>query len=226
MMLRQLAILAVGCLSLAAIAQTPGDRPANPDPGTAPVRPAGRPGMARFMDRGDKDLPDALTFFREHCPKLAAAYDKMPDEKQKEFRPIILGRYYAFKMAGADGSELKAAKIRQMGAEDRIFDLKNRLMDAQEQNVPEVETLKTQLKQAVVDLVDSKLEERRLRIARLEKLLSEEQTELEKDEGKKAEMVDKRYQEVLDAKRPDPLGPRHPRPDKRPDPKRPDNKPK
>ena len=94
MMLRQIAILTVGCLSLTAVAQAPVERPANTEPGTAPGRIAGRPGMTKFLEqRGDKDLPEALAFFREHCPKLAAAYDKMPEEKQKEFRPMILGRY-------------------------------------------------------------------------------------------------------------------------------------
>ncbi|MGA2500743.1 MAG: hypothetical protein ABSH20_23645 [Tepidisphaeraceae bacterium] len=234
MILRQFAILTVGCLSLTAVAQAPVERPANAnaDAGTAPVRPAGRPGITKLIERGEKDLPDALAFFREHCPKLAAAYDKLPEEKQKEFRPMILGRYYASKMA-ADGSELKAVKLRQMEVEDRLFDVKNRLMDAQEKNSPDVETLKTELRQAVVDLVGAKMEERRLRIARLEKLLSEERADLEKDQAHEAEMVDKRYQEVLDAKRPDPMAARHSRGDgdhpKRPDAdrsKRPDSKPK
>ena len=140
---------------------------------------------------------------------------------------MILGRYYGSKLAGADGSELKTAKIRQMEVEDRLFDVKNRLMDAQEKNSPDVETLKTELHQAVADLIGSKMEERRLRIARLEKLLSEERADLDKDEVGKAEMIEKRYQEVLDAKRPDPMAVRHSRGDgKRPDPKHPDNKPK
>jgi hypothetical protein len=136
-------------------------------------------------------------------------------------------------MASADGNELKALKIRQLEAEDRLFDLKNRLIDAQEKNAPEVETLKTELRQAVTDLVEVKMEERRQRIQRLEKLLSDERTDLEKDQGRKAEMIEKRYQEVLDAKRGDPIGGRYGRGDaertKRPEgerPKRPDNKTK
>ncbi len=230
MMLRQFAILTVGCLSLSlpAVAQAPVDRTANTDTATGPGRLAGRAGVKNFMEqRGEKDLPEAMAFFRVHCPKLAAAYDKMPEEKQKEFRPMILGRFYGSKMAGPDGSDLKIVKLRQMEVEDHLFDAKNRLMDAQEKNSPDVDALKTELRQAVADLVDSKMEERRLRIARLEKLLSEERADLEKDQGDKAEMVEKRYQEVLDAQRPDPMAAHRPRGDgKRPDVKHPDNKPK
>ena len=233
MLMRKIAILTVGCLSLAAFAQGPADRPAGAQNGGGSAHPTGRPGMTKLMERNEKEFPDALVFFKEHCPKLAAAYDKMPEEKQKNFRPMIMVRYLAFKTASSDGAELKALKLRQLGVEDRLFDLKNRLIDAQEKSTTDVDALKTELKQVVVDLIEVKMEERRVRIARLEKLLSEERADLEKDQSKKAEMIEKRYQEVLDAKRPEAIGGRHVRSEndrpKRPEgdrSKRSDNPPK
>jgi hypothetical protein len=178
--------------------------------GLGPVLGPGGNGPGSQAARNDRDWLDALAFFREHAPVRAAAFDKMTDEQQRDLRPIIMARYQAYRAVSPETPEIRQSLIRQTELEDGIFSLKTRLGDVPEDS-PEHSQLEADLHRAVVDLVEAQLEERRLRLARLQRLVTAEQMSLAASESRKADTIEQRYQAILRANRADAGSPDQPR---------------
>ena len=151
----------------------------------------------RFREQFDKDWEEARAHFREHSPLRAEAFDKMSEEQQNFFKPLIVGRYRGIKWLARD-PELRKNKERQIRIEDDIFGVKQQLAGVVAGS--EVgERLTAELRKSVEQLVDERMRERMMRIDRLEMLIAEERELLEEDRLKREGLVEKRLQDILAA---------------------------
>jgi hypothetical protein len=167
-------VLMVAMLPAVALGEPPTSRPARPN-----------------WDR-------ALEFFRENSPKRWAAYEKLPDNKKAELRPMIMGRYVGMNFLNKDNPQLHELRKKQLQVEDDVFDLRNQL--SAKRKDPDLEG---QLKEKVTELVGLRMEERANKIQQLQKLLEDEQKKLKEDEDRKDRVVDREYNAILNGRNPD-----------------------
>jgi hypothetical protein len=188
------AALMVLCLAPVVAAAGPATRPAE----SARARAfAERAGMVHRPDSRD-DFEQALKFFKDFSQKRFAAFEDMTDEQKAKLRPAINARYHAYRFLVSDNPKLKDVKERQLKIEDDIFGIKKGLDDTTDP--AEKNKLQDELKKRVAELIESRMDERRMRISRLEELLKEEKGRLEKDIQRKDQLVEDRYKDVLTAK--------------------------
>jgi hypothetical protein len=185
---------------------------------------------AKFREQMEKDWEEAKANFRELSPLRAAAFDKMSEDQQNFFKPLIIGRWRGMKWLERD-PELRRNKEVQIRVEDDIFGIKQKLAAAPTES-PDVTKLKTDLRKKVEVLVEERMRERELRIERLQMLIEEERELLKEDQFKREALIDKRMQDILAAEVPvidPPQPPPGPPGDRRraaPPEKRPDDAPK
>jgi hypothetical protein len=165
----------------------------------------------RSMEPRAVDWKEAFDFFAEHSPLRAKAFEEMSEKQREKLKPLILDRYATImKPAGKADPDIRALKIQQLDIEDSIFGIKQTL-DRPAAPAETVARLKGQLREKVKELVESRMNEREHRLSRLESLLKKEREQLTADQQHKDQLVENRYQEVLNAKNPDAAS-EHPRP--------------
>ncbi len=140
---------------------------------------------------GEDDWAKAFKFFQENSPKRALAYEKLPDDQKRNIRFLIINRWRAMKWY-PEGSDLWNNKAKQAQLEDDVFGLKQDLGGGGNSDA-----LKAQIKVKVTELVDLRIQERALHIERLEKLVADERKKLEDDKAHKGDLVDKRFEQML-----------------------------
>src|SRR5687767_9940232 len=133
----------------------------------------------KFREQMEKDWEEAKANFRELSPLRAAAFDKMSEDQQSFFKPLIIGRWRGMKWLERD-PELFKNKENQIRVEDDIFGIKQKLAATPAESA-DAGKLKTDLGRKVEDLVDERMRERELRIERLQ-LLIEARRELLKED--------------------------------------------
>lgn len=219
-------LLMVGTLPLVAMAQNPAqDRssaaapvaaapdnaaPDAPAPGAAPTSPAaarqerlddqrerralGAGRLAREIS--DEEWESALLFFKQHSPERMAALEGLDNSRKRRFRPIIATRYESIQSLEGVNPELHQIKIRQLEIEDQIFALKREHNDVTPKS-PEAQKLREQMRQVVAELIQSRVQERKVRINRIQKLLAQEQKKLVEDERRQEQMINRHTEAVL-----------------------------
>lgn len=154
----------------------------------------------KFREQMEKDWEEAKANFRELSPLRAAAFDKMSEDQQNFFKPLIIGRWRGMKWLERD-PELFKNKESQIRVEDDIFGIKQKLAAAPAESA-DASKLKIDLRKKVEVLVDERMRERELRIERLQMLIEEERELLKEDQFKRQALIDKRMQDILAAEVP------------------------
>jgi hypothetical protein len=180
--------------------------------GAPTTRPSGAPKAKSMADRSERaerrfdsravDWNEAFQFFTQHSPLRAKAFEEMPEKQQEKLRPLIMERYASIRPTGKGDTALRTLREQQLETEDGIFGIKQSL-DKPGVPAEAVERLKAKLRGKIKDLVESRMKERELRLARLETLLKKEREQLLADQEHKEQLLETRYQEVLNAKNPD-----------------------
>lgn len=174
-----------------------------PPPGKQRSRPEGQGGGPRWVDR-ESEWKEAYEFFKANAPRRCAAFDALTDEKKKaEFRGMIMGRYGMLKWLARDERDkpVRDLKIKQMGVEDAIFGLRQDLKASTDPE--EQKRIRERLWDNVKLLVESRIEERRLRIESFKRLVQEEEQRLAADSDRKDKLVQEQFDEILSSDGPD-----------------------
>jgi hypothetical protein len=178
----------------------PRDPKPGPGPGSGPGHERGdRPPRRWGSEDREKDWKEAYAFFQAHSKRRAEAFAKMTAEQQEKFKPLIIARFNGFKWLSMGDQDMRKNRERQMEIEDDIYGVKADLMKP-DVSAEQADRLKGDLRQKVKDLVETRMQERELRIKRLESFIGEEKNKLQQDQTKKDEVIDTRLKEILDAK--------------------------
>src|SRR5688500_2819335 len=169
MNVKSLALLFLATLavtSLTAIAEPPrgggGQHDKNDGKGGRDKWDRDRDRDAKFREQMEKDWEEAKANFRELSPLRAAAFDKMSEDQQNFFKPLIVGRWRGMKWLERD-PELFKNKENQIRVEDDIFGIKQKLAATPAESA-DAGKLKPDPRKNAAVLVDARMRERALRI--------------------------------------------------------------
>ncbi len=135
------------------------------------------------------EWPAAEAFIKEHSPQRWQALESLgPDsEARRKIQRYIIGRYDALMDQKKKDAAMYKLQVRELEAEDRIFGLvsdRRRRRDGEDE-------FQARLRKATENLVDTRLDIRKLRITRLEKAIDQAKTRLEKDQQHRDELVER-----------------------------------
>jgi hypothetical protein len=171
------------------------------------TQPVSAPKVRQTMDRADRvgsresreaDWDEALKFFQKHSPRRVAAWEGMNEPRKTRYKALFIARYRLVTGLTKDDLQLRRIKVNQIEIEDHIFAIKSQLSEGN-LTPADVEQLKQELRGKVKELVASRMDERKERIARLETLLKLEKDRLQKDLARKEQLIESQYKEVLNA---------------------------
>jgi hypothetical protein len=157
--------------------------------------PLGRRLAQRFMPVSEKDKTDAMIFMKEHSPNRFTAIDSLPEgERKTNVKELAARNYLNWMKVMREDPELYAVILKRVAVEDDIFDLVTQL----HKDSPEkVDATRAKLKDKVAALVDVGIEERRLRLKRLQKTVDEQQQKLADDSSHRDTLVSERLKTIL-----------------------------
>jgi hypothetical protein len=142
------------------------------------------------------ELQSAWEMVRQYSPNRWAAYQQVQAHLDAEQKAAldrgVLWRYRQMQWMFRD-DDLREIKLKQLQIEDEIFGVRMKM----NQPAADMPALKEQLQSKVRDLVDSRMREREIHIARLQDMLKNEQERLAKDRERKDELVASKVEEEL-----------------------------
>jgi hypothetical protein len=195
-------ILAGAVFSLASVAapvwaQSTTTQPARPDRfgglnerrgrtpvgGTSNASPANAAAPAAMTDEERKEIE---AFFQKGAPKRFEKYQDVPEERKQKLLQAVRGQYRMLQRMKEDDPEIYAIRMKRMPIEDEMFSLGWDLRhgDAKDDT-------RQKLRGKIREFLASKLEERTVRLARLEKRVKDEQAALQRDQGQLEQLVDR-----------------------------------
>jgi hypothetical protein len=195
----------------AAVADVAEVQPANADGNTTlpddskPHRPYGDGGMGRrmlqrFAPISEKDKADAMLYMKEHSPNRYAAIDGLPEtnpaqvNRKNNVKELAARNYLSWMQIMKEDPELYAVIKDRVAIEDDIFGL---VTDLHRAAPDKTDAIQAKLKDKVASLVDIGLQERELRLKRLQKTVEEQQQKLAEDSKRRADLIDERLKNIL-----------------------------
>jgi hypothetical protein len=130
---------------------------------------------------------------KENSPKRWKMYQNAPETHQARLRGLIYAAWKNLDRIKNDDKDLYALRLRRLPVEDDIFGISAEIKRGGERASPE---LRKQLEAKVGEFVDLRHEERKLRIAKLEKTLAAERRELVEFDSRREKIVENRTREV------------------------------
>jgi len=141
-----------------------------------------------------KDIADAMIYMKDKSPNRYAALNSLPDgERKKNLQQLAARNYLNWMRELAEDPELYSVTLKRIGSEDEIFGLVGKLR-ADPPDKKEADT--AQLREQVANLVDLSIQERQLRLDRLQKAVKEQQQKLIEDSSHREQLVDQRMKAI------------------------------
>jgi hypothetical protein len=173
---------------------------ARPGPSSQPSRRFGDPSPWRRWPGSTQDYDaewrEASQFFQENAPTLWKAFEKVQSMPQRAyFRGTLAARFREIKRLRDTGeTPLYENKLQQVRTEDRISAL---VWDLKKTPGAATDEAREQLASQIKALIDLRLEEGRQRIARIKRLVQEEESRLAEDVQRQEEMKSNFLRESL-----------------------------
>jgi hypothetical protein len=198
-------LISLAVLTAAAVLRA---EPEAKPPSENPERTAEQPrrqfgdGMGRFrqymgargqLEPTDDEWAEVAVFMKEHSPQRWRMYQNAPEGHQGRLRGPIYSAWKTLTRLEREDKEMYELRLKRLPIEDDIFALSGDIKKGGEK-APE---LRAQLRAKVAAFMDSRMEERKLRITRLQKSLKEEQQALTEFDSQRDRIVDNRTREVV-----------------------------
>ena len=178
-----------------------------PDRFTGPGEGGRRNRLASGM-RGDRPDPGTVAdwesingFMKTHSPNRLQFINGLSDGPLKfGMMKNMVQKSNNLDRLEKDDPELAQIMAKRVGLEDDVFGLATQYRKA---DAMHADAIRTELQGKVADLVDANLNEREMRLARLEKTLEEQRQNLEKDQNQRDRLIADRLRGIMDeARRP------------------------
>ncbi len=139
------------------------------------------------------DRSDAMLFLSQHAQNYFQTIKALPDDSDARIRleNAVARAYLGYQRLKVDDPELYDVITRRVTVEDRIYGLSVTL------RANPTDALRSDLHQQVSDWCDLNLEERRLRVVRLERTLQREKDRLAADTADRQRMIDRRMSQAV-----------------------------
>ena len=145
------------------------------------------------------DWEDIRPFMKNHSPNRLKFINELPDGPRKNNMITNMVRV-SRNLDRMDDADLSRIVTKRVELEDKVFGLAVQFRSA---DSVQVDGIKDQLKETISQLVDTNIDERKLRIERLKKTLDLEQQNLDRDDGQRDKVVADRLRQTIDeAQRP------------------------
>ncbi len=177
--------------------QTDGGRGDRSGAGQPMMRPRGwgqRMGDGRpFWSISEEEWGQVQQFMKENSPQRWQAYQDLSGEQQEKLKMTIARRYRMLQFLKNNEPEMYDVRLKRMGVEDQIFGLTRELKSATPADRPKIEE---KLKSKLGDLVDLGIQEHQARIQRFQKLISQEQDQLSREQSNREQIVNKHLKAI------------------------------
>jgi hypothetical protein len=166
--------------------------------------PDGRP--ENFSEPTADEWKEIEAFMKTHSPERLARLEEVGDEqRQQGVRNMFAARYRALEELKQQDPEMYRIRVARMPIEDKVFDLGWKLTHARPNEKPDEN--KAKLRSQLRLLVQSRLEERALRLRHLEKRLADERQKLKDDEQRLEDLVNSNLSDIAEDRLPRDLRP-------------------
>lgn len=183
----RLAAAAVLAVPLAGFAAERAAQPAN-KPANAAVRP-----QRAFTDA---ELADAVDFMKVHAPnRLKASANIRTPEYKERFERFIVNQKRNLDKLKTDSPKIYELRVQEMTINDDIFEICRQMRDASRNRRPTAK-LESDLHAKVEELFDIGIQERKVRIDRLEEMLAQQKKALESDQNNRDRMIETHTDEI------------------------------
>jgi hypothetical protein len=213
---KRVAFCIIGVLPVLVRADEPTTNPSNSStpPSVATPAPEVRPDRLRGFDgyggrfggpgRWFLGRPSAVEweeisiFMKEHSPERLKAINNLPDGPRERLRMAVTRNYRNYKQIETKDPALAKLMVNRMELEDQVFKLVNQIK-AEKGNESQVQADKQSLQQKIGELIDVNINEREVRIAKLQTTLEGEQKQLASDSKNRDQLVERRLRSFLGA---------------------------
>jgi hypothetical protein len=188
MKISKLIPILIVALPLLASADGPATAPGNFD---QPMFP--RFGLRPIGGRAEWD--DMIDFMNQYSPNRARILNRDDLwENNIRARNAILKKWRDYKFVSEHFPEVAKLRVQRFQIEDQIFGL-----ELQARRDPTIlNTLRPQIHEKAAQLVSLSIQERQLRIAKMEKLIASEKQKLSEDQSQQDALIDQRTDRIMD----------------------------
>jgi len=162
----------------------PGIGPGGPGPGGAPP-PWWRGGRGGWRPNPE-EWNEISGFMKQYCPKRWEVYQKLPPDKQEPLQLIVSRRWRLMQWVKNSDPELYDLQRDRWRTEDEIFGLTQDLKAASSSAETPV---RKKLHDKIGELVDLRIKERNMRVARWEKMIAQERELIARETRDREEIV-------------------------------------
>jgi len=195
-----------GCLVLLA-RDGPGD-PAPPASSARANGPQGHPQRMRpLTEEQEKEL---LAFLKEHRPDLHSRLTEMRDSKDRRYRWAIAPMWRWYLRYKRLPAEERDVELKQQDVRVKILRLLRAIRE--EKDAAKAEQLKKMLREAVTEQIEIEQKAFAIRLARLEEQVKRLREQLKGREQRRDQIIEERYQRLLEGGALRPLLMKRPRP--------------
>jgi hypothetical protein len=162
-------------------------------------------GRGRLLQRlmqplSQKDIADAMIYMKDKSPNRYQALNSLPEttlaekERKKNLQELTARNYLNWMRQLNEDPELYSVILRSIEAEDDVFGLVSKLSTEKPE---EKAANNARLREAVSKIVDLGIQERHLRLDRLQKTIKEQQQKLQEDSSHRETLVEERLKTIL-----------------------------
>jgi hypothetical protein len=135
-------------------------------------------------------------FMKEHSPERLKAINNLPEGPRERLRMVATRNYRNYKQIETKDPALAKLMVSRVELEDQVFKLVNQIR-SEKGNEAQAQSDKQLLEQKIGELLDVNINERELRISRLQTTLESEQKQLASDSKNKDQLIEKRLRAFL-----------------------------
>jgi hypothetical protein len=150
-------------------------------------------GYVRAFSSG-QDWDEMIQFMQKNAPIRAHVIDESDAWDNLPARNALLKRWRDYRFVAEHFPEVADLRVKRFQIEDQIFGL-----ELQVRRDPSVlDSIRPEIRLKAAELVDLSIEERQLRIAKLQNLLSQEQKRLADEQSQQDAEVNQRTQRIME----------------------------
>jgi hypothetical protein len=158
-----------------------------------PYHMHGGAGYMRAFSSG-QDWDDMVRFMQKNAPIRARVIDESDAWDNLTARNALLKRWRDYRFVEEHFPEVADLRVKRFQIEDQIYGL-----ELQARRDPSVlESIRPQIRLKAAELVNLSIEERQLRIAKLQSLLAQEQKRLTDEQTQQDQEVNQRTQHIME----------------------------
>jgi hypothetical protein len=155
----------------------------------------GHTGQKNFAPVSAKDISDALAYLAEHSHNRADAIQSLPDgDRKQRVLEVVARNYVNWMRILHQDPELYKVVVQRVEVEDAIFGLVTKL---RKEHADQQDVTRIKLRDQVAELVDLGIQERQIRLQRLQNLVKVLGAKLEDDSAHQSALVDQRLKTIL-----------------------------